>query len=47
MIFLKGCYKDSYVRDLNGLYINFTNNTVEVCVPYCQANYFKYAGLQG
>ena len=47
LIYFKGCYKDAYVRDLNGLFIDYpTNYQPDMCVSYCKANYFKYAGIQ-
>lgn len=42
---VKGCYKDTNIRDLNGLYMEF-NGTIQDCISFCNTNYFKYAGVQ-
>ena len=42
-----GCFKDNNMRrDLNGVWYQSGQNTIESCIGYCLSNGFRYAGAQ-
>lgn len=42
-----GCFADSFVRDLSGIFQYFErNNSIDNCAVYCWQNKFQYAGVQ-